>query len=480
MSDDSKGMTAKKAENFSEWYTQVITRSGFIDYTEVSGCIAFRPSAYYVWESVVRFVDDEFKKDGVENVSFPMFIPERLLLKEEEHFAGFKAEVAWVTEAGGSKLGERLAVRPTSETIIYPSFSKWIRSWRDLPMRYNLWNSVVRWEFKNPTPFIRNREFLWNEGHSVFATENEAEKEKDFVLKTYQKVLKEKLALAGIAGKKTDREKFAGALASFSIEMLMPDGWALQGPDFHLDGQNFAKAFDIKFLGREGKTEYAWQNTYAISTRMLGVVVAIHGDDNGLVLPPEVANIQVVIIPIFNNDTKDRVMKFALEFYKSVRRSFRTKIDDDDGFSAGYKFNEWELKGVPIRVEIGPRDTEKNSVVLVRRDTREKVPVEVATAKKRIAEMMADMQSSMYDKALKFLVDNIHEVSDYGEFKKLLKTQGGFMHAAWCGDAACEDKVKEETGAKITNMPFEHCKLHEKCIYCGKKAKCMANFARSY
>jgi prolyl-tRNA synthetase len=480
LNDDPKGITVKKTENFSEWYTQVIIKSEFIDYTEVSGSIAFRPSAYFAWESIMKFVDYCFKKDGVENVYFPMLIPEKFLRKEEEHFKGFNVEVAWVTGAGNTTFSERLGIRPTSETIMYPSFSKWIRSWRDLPMRYNQWNTVLRWEFKNPTPFIRSREFIWNEGHSVFANREEAESERNFVIETYLKVLKEKLALAGIPGRKTESEKFAGAEASFSIELLMPDGWALQGPDFHLDGQNFAKAFDIKFLNKDGKIEYAWQNTYAISTRMLGVMVAVHGDDKGLVLPPEIANIQIIIIPIINKGDDESVIKAANEIYRLLKENYRIKIDADDSYSVGFKFNKWELKGVPIRIEIGPRDITKESVIVVRRDTGEKISVGMKELNEKLGKILTEIQNSMYEKSLKFLRDNTHIASNYDDFLEVLKIKGGIIQAPWCGDAFCEEKIKNETGAKITNMPFEHHKLLDKCIYCGKKARYMANFAKSY
>jgi prolyl-tRNA synthetase len=289
------GLSVKKEENFDKWYIEVILKSGLADYSAVSGCIILRPDAYFMWEQIQRLTDDQFKKVGIQNVYFPLFIPEKFLNKEKEHVEGFSPEVAWVTQTGKSKLDERLAIRPTSETIIYPSFSKWIRSWRDLPMRYNLWNNVVRWEFKHAVPFLRTREFLWNEGHTVFATEEEALAEEKEILGIYKKTTEDLLALPGMLGRKTDKEKFAGAVFSASIEHLMPDGIAIQGPSFHHDGQNFSKSFDITFLDKEKKKQYAWQNTWAISTREIGVMIAVHGDDKGLVLPPRVAPIQVVI-----------------------------------------------------------------------------------------------------------------------------------------------------------------------------------------
>ncbi|MEM3237270.1 MAG: proline--tRNA ligase, partial [Candidatus Micrarchaeaceae archaeon] len=415
---------------------------------------------------------------------FPLFIPEHFLKKEQEHLEGFVPEVAWVTETGNSKLSERLAVRPTSETIIYPSFSKWIRSWRDLPVRYNLWNNVVRWEFKNPMPLIRNREFLWNEGHSAYATEKEALAEREVILGIYQKVLKEYLALPGIAGKKTDKEKFAGAVASYSIEHIMPDGWAIQGPDWHFDGQNFARAFNISYLDKSGKKEFVWQNTYAITTREIGIMVATHGDDKGLVIPPRVARIQVVIVPIFKSGNAGPVMEFARKVEAMLKESFRIKLDDREGYTPGYKFNDWELKGVPVRIEIGPKEVKDNEVVIARRDTGAKTSTGIADIIQKVDIVLNDIQDKLYERASKFMREHIHKTGDYSEMKRLLKAQKpGIIQAPWCGSRECEDKIKEETSAKITNMPFEEnasAPKGMKCVYCGKPAKHIANFARSY
>lgn len=477
---NEKGITAKKGENFSEWYVQVLIKSGFIDYSEVSGTIVLRPFAYFAWQEIKKVVDAQFKKDGIEDVYFPLFIPERLLMKEKEHMEGFNPEVAWVTEAGGEKFPERIAVRPTSEAIMYVSYAKWIRSWRDLPLRYNQWNNVVRWEFKHPTPFIRTREFLWNEGHSVFATREEADNERETILGIYNGVLKDYFALPGITGMKSDNEKFAGALASFSIEHVMPDGFALQGPDFHSDGQNFAKAFDIKFLNKDGGSEYAWQNTYAITTRELGVMIAVHGDDKGLVLPPRLAYIQIVIVPILRAETSASVLDFAGGVEKKLSGKYRVRLDSREEYTPGFKFNEWEMKGVPLRVEVGPKDVAKGAVVCVRRDTGEKTEVKLDDLAHEVAKLLDQIHESLYAKAKKFLDDSVHEVKDYDEFKKVLQEKGGMIHAPWCGDTKCELTIKEETGAKITNIPFGHGNLKGDCIRCGKKAKHMANFAKSY
>ncbi len=474
------GITVKKNQDFSEWYTQTLLKSNFIDYTDVSGALAFRPAAYFAWQSIMHAVDSEFKKDGIEDVYFPLLIPEKLLELEKEHFSGFIPEVAWVTEAGNTKFNERLAIRPTSETIMYVSYSKWIRSWRDLPMRYNQWNSVLRWEFKHPTPFIRSREFLWNEGHSVFATEAEAITEKDSILNIYLKILKEYAALPGIVGRKSDSEKFAGAVASYSIEHVLPDGMALQGPDFHHDGQNFAKAFEIKFLNKEGEHEYAYQNTYAITTRELGVVVATHGDDKGLILPPRIAYLQIVVVPIYKKEKNKDVQNLAQKVLASLSTKYRVKLDGREEYSAGYKFNEWEMRGVPLRIEIGEREVESGKVVLARRDNGEKSQAEISRLEEIVGKTLDSIHENLYSKAESFLKESVHDVTEYEEFKKVLETKKGILHAAWCGSSDCEHKVKEETGAKITNIPTDQGKRHDKCIYCGKKAKEMANFAKSY
>lgn len=473
------GLSVKKSENFDEWYQEVIIKSGLTDYSAVSGCIILRPDAYLIWEQIQKFTDDQFKKAGIQNVYFPLFIPEKFLAKEKEHVEGFSPEVAWVTHAGNRKLDERLAIRPTSETIIYPSFSKWIRSWRDLPMRYNLWNNVVRWEFKHAIPFLRSREFLWNEGHTVFATQEEALNEEKEILGIYKKTTEDLLALPGMVGRKTDKEKFAGAVFSASIEHLLPDGRAIQGPDFHHDGQNFAKAFDITFLDSEKKMQYAWQNTWAISTREIGVMIAVHGDDKGLVLPPKIAPTQAVIVPIYDSKTREEVLKEAKKLEEKLKGEFRIKLDDREEFSPGFKYNEWELKGVPVRVELGPKDLKNNQAVLVRRDTGKKEEVKLNSVVSKIKDLMTDIQKNIFEKASDALKNNTHEVRTYDELKKALK-KGGIIRTCWCGDRKCEDKLKDDTGAKIINIPFEQGKVSCDCVVCGKKAKMLVNIAKSY
>jgi len=474
-----EGITAKKAEDFSEWYTQTIIKSGFVDYTAVSGCLAFRPEAIFVWEQIQKATDAEFKKAGIQNVYFPLLIPEKLLMKEKEHVEGFSPEVAWVTKTGDTELPERLAIRPTSETIMYDSFAKWIRSWRDLPFRTNQWNNVLRWEFKHPVPLLRNREFLWCEGHTVFATKKEAETERDEILGIFKKITEEYMALPGIMGRKTDKEKFAGAVYSCSIEHLLPDGRAIQGPDFHHDGQNFSKAFDIKFLDKNEKTEYAWQNTWALTTREIGVMIAVHGDDRGLILPPKLAPIQVVIVPIFDKKNMKGVVGEAKKIEKSLAK-VRVKLDGREEFSPGWKFHEWELKGVPVRIEIGPRDIAKKQVVVARRDTLEKKVVKMGKLAAEVTKLLEEIQKNLYKKAEEFLKKNTRKAKTYGELKNIIENHRGFVQACWCGDAACEEKIKDETGAKITNIPFKQEKIFSKCIYCGKEAKHIANFAKSY
>ncbi len=474
------GITAKKETDFSEWYTQVLTSSGFIDYSDVSGAIVLRPDSYFAWESVQRAVDALFKRDGIQNACFPSLIPEKLLNKEEEHIAGFSAEVAWVTEAGSSKLEERLAVRPTSETIMYPSYAKWIRSWRDLPMRLNQWNNVVRWEFKHAVPLLRTREFLWNEGHSVFATQQEADAERDAILGIYVRVLKDYMALPCVPGRKTDSEKFAGAVASYSLEHLLPSGKVIQGPAWHSDGQNFSKAFDITFLNKAGAREYAYQNTYAISTRELGVMVATHSDNKGLVMPPFVSRIQVAIVPIYGSADRDSISSYAKSVEDSIKR-LRVHTDLDDAYSPGWKFNQYELMGVPIRLEIGRREAEGHSVTVVRRDTGTKAKMSLEGLEGALTETLVSINDNLYARALSFMDANTRFVESMDSLAKSLES-GGFVQAPWCGDAACEAVVKEKTGAKSTNMPFsaQGRAGGKKCVVCGKDARHVVNFARSY
>jgi len=475
-----EGITAKKAEDFDDWYTQVILKSEIADYSPVSGCMVFRPSGYAIWENIQKSTDAEFRKIGVLNSYFPIFIPERLLKKEAEHVKGFAPEVAWVTQAGNSPLDERLAIRPTSETVMYEVVSRWIRSWRDLPLKLNQWNNVVRWEFRHPTLFLRSREFLWNEGHTLFATQKEADAERMQILGIYKRITEELLALPGYMGKKTDSEKFAGAEATYSIEHLLPDGKAIQGPDFHSDGQRFSRAFEITFVDQEGNRQFAYQNTWALSSREIGVMLAIHGDDRGAVIPPRLAEVQVVVVPIVNDENKKRILEEATKVTRRLSSKFRTRLDERDHLTPGKKFNEWELKGVPLRVELGPRDLKARQVVLVRRDTGAKRAVKSSTLESEVERDLKNMHDNLFRKASEALANNTHEASNLEELGRIIESKGGIVRVPWCGKASCEEKMRKASGGKALNIPFDQKPLRGKCASCGEKAEMVVNFGKSY
>ncbi|MDD5193267.1 MAG: proline--tRNA ligase [Candidatus Nanoarchaeia archaeon] len=479
--DDKKsdlGITAEKDE-FSEWFTQIMLKADLADYTDVSGCIVFKPTAYEIWEKIKEETDKRFKKLGIKNAYFPLFIPEKFLSKEKEHVEGFSPEVAWVTHAGDTKLSERLAVRPTSETIMYPSYSKWIRSWKDLPLKLNQWNNVVRWEFKHPVPFLRTREFLWNEGHTVYSTKQEAENEKNEIIGVYNEICEEFLALPSLIGKKSEKEKFAGAEYTVSMEFYMPNGKSVQGPDFHFDGQNFAKAYDIKFLNKDGKEEYAWQNTFAISTRMLGVMFAIHSDEKGLVIPPRIAVNKIVIIPIFDEKTKKEVLSEAREIQKNLKE-FNPILNDREDQRPGFKFNEYELKGIPMRIEIGPRDLQKKEVTLFRRDNFKKQSIKIKDLNKEIPKIMEDIQKNLYKKAEKLLKDNLVEVESLKNLQKAIEDKKIAL-TPLCSSRECEDMLKFKTnGAKILNISENQPKQKGNCVICNKPANYIARVGKSY
>ncbi|MBL7100704.1 MAG: proline--tRNA ligase [Nanoarchaeota archaeon] len=479
MEEKQKGITIKKAENFSEWYTQVIQKAELADYTKVSGCIVFKPYSYAIWEKIKEEVDKRIKELGVKNAYFPLLIPESLLSKESEHVEGFIPEVAWVTQGGNTPLNEKLAIRPTSEAIMYDSYSKWIRSWRDLPLKLNQWNNVIRWEFKHAIPLLRTREFLWNEGHTVFATKKEAEKEIDEILKVYKEVVEDYMALYGLLGRKSEKEKFAGAEYTLSFEYLMPSGKAIQGPDAHHDGQNFAKAYDIKFLNKKGKEEYVWQNTWAITTRMLGIMFAVHGDDKGLILPPKIAPTQAVIVPILFEKSKKKLLKKAEEIQNSLT-DLTVEIDDRDEYSPGWKFNEWEMKGVPLRIEIGPKDLEKNQTILVRRDTGKKEVVKIKNVNKAVKETLNKIQENLFKNSKNFVKRNLEEAKTLDELKQVLNKKKIAL-APWCETTKCEDWIKDQTGgAKILNVPLKQPKKIGKCIYCKKEGKKAVYIGKTY
>lgn len=476
------GVTVKKSEDFSEWYTEVVLKSGMAEYAPIKGCMILREQSYAVWEKIQEVFNRKIKETGHRNVYFPMFIPESFLKKEAEHFEGFVPEVAWVTEGGSTKLEEKLAIRPTSETIIYATFAKWIRSWRDLPIKINQWCNIVRWETKATKPFLRTREFLWQEGHTAHVTSEEAEKEVMDILGEYKDVMENHLAIPVLVGVKTDSEKFAGALYTTTLEAMMPDGKALQMGTSHNLGQNFAKVFDIKFIGEDEKEHQVWQTSWGISTRLIGALVMVHGDDRGLVMPPKVAPVQVVIVPItYKAADSATILKKAKEILEKLKaKGVRVVLDDRAEYTPGWKFNEWELKGVPLRIEIGPRDLKQEQVTLARRDTYQKSTAKMGEAVQAAEKLLEEIQNRLYTKAKAALEEKITTVRDYDGFQKALRDKGGFIKAAWCDKAECEAKIKEETGATIRLRPFEKEKATANCVYCGEKDGEMVYFAKSY
>jgi len=471
------GISAEKDE-FSEWFSQLMIKADLADYTDVSGCMVFKPRSYAIWEKVKEEIDKKFKKLGIQNAYFPLFIPEKLLNKEKEHVEGFSPEVAWVTEAGNTKLSERLAIRPTSETIMYPSYSKWIRSWRDLPLKYNQWNNVVRWEFKHPVPFFRTREFLWNELHTVLATEKQAMDEGKEILNIYKDFCEKFMAIYGLAGRKTEKEKFAGGVASFKLHYILPSGKVIEGPCFHYDGQNFAKAYDIKFLDENKKEQYAYQNTYAISTRMLGTMFAIHSDDKGLILPPKIAPNKVVIVPIIFENAKEKIITKADEV-ASMLEEFGAFVDSRDNYKPGFKFNEYELKGIPIRIEIGPKDIEKKQVVVVRRDNNKKQEIKITGLKKEIEKILDDIQKNLYKKSEKSFKEKIEKTTNLDTLIKIINNKKVGI-VPLCKSQACEDMLKFKTGGAKAVFISEDKIKNEKCIICGKPAAYFVYSGKTY
>jgi prolyl-tRNA synthetase len=476
------GVTVKKSEDFSEWYTQVILKSELADYAPIKGCIVFREYSYAIWEKIQDFFNRKIKETGHKNAYFPLFIPESFLRREAEHFEGFNPEVAWITMGGNSELEERLAVRPTSETIMYTMYKKWIRGWRDLPLKLNQWCNIVRWETAATKPFLRTREFLWQEGHTAHATKEEADKEVMEILNIYKDLVESQLAIPVLVGMKTENEKFAGALYTTALEAVMPDGKVLQLGTSHNLGQNFSKVFEIKFIGEDEEEHYVWQTSWGVSTRLIGAMVMVHGDDRGLVLPPREALYQVVIVPIPYKHVEGEVIleKARKVLGKLQRKGISAILDDREEYTPGWKFNHWELKGVPIRIEIGPKDVKKKQVIAARRDTLEKVAVEDKELTSTIEKMLEEIQDNLFNRAKKFLDDNITTVKTYDEFKEVLEKKGGFIKACWCSESTCEEKIKEETGATIRLVPFEKEKVFSNCVFCGKKADQVVFFAKAY
>jgi len=479
--EETQGITVKKADDMSEWYTQVIQKAELAEYTGVSGCMIYRPRVYAIWEKLQAFFDKEIKKLGVKNSYFPLFIPESLLKKEAEHVQGFAPEVAWVTHGGHSELAERLAIRPTSETIMYDAYAKWIRSYRDLPLKLNQWNNVVRWEFKHPVPFLRGREFLWQEGHTVFAQKQEADKEVLEILELYRRVFEELLAVPVIKGIKSENEKFAGADYTTSVETMAPSGKAVQAATSHHLGQRFAKSFGISFLDEKGEKALPYQNSWGFSTRSIGAMILAHGDDKGLIIPPKVAPLHVVIVPIMFEDSKQKVIDKAHEVCVHLQKAgVIAEVDDRDSYTPGWKFNEHEMKGVCIRIEIGPKDLEKNHAVVVRRDLGKKEFVMLADLPSVIPKELEKMQNDLLDKAKKALAESSVEVKSWKEFETASKEKK-LIYAPWCCTAECAEQIKSLTeGVKCLNLPFGLKKPFAKCIKCDKPAKNVAIFAKAY
>ena len=475
------GITVSKSENFSEWYTQVVIKAELADYAPVKGLIVLRPDGYSIWESIKESLDKKLKETGHRNGFLPVLIPESLLGKEKKHFEGFNPEVFWVTHSGDSEIGDKLALRPTSETLAYSLFSKWIRSWRDLPLKINFWNSALRAEIKGTKPFLRTSEFLWQEGHTVHTTKDEAEKEVADILELYKKTIEEELAVPVITGKKSEKDKFVGAVYTDTLESLMPDGKALQMGTSHFLGENFSKPFDVKYLDENNTETFAWQTSWGVSWRLIGGMIMTHGDDKGLVLPPKIAPIQVVIIPIYySDDEKGNVIQKANQIKDSLSKiNLRVHLDDREQLTPGFKFNDWEMKGIPIRIEIGPKDIAKNQVVLVRRHNQVKTSIEMDSSSEKISSELKNIQKEMFDAAKKILEERIVRVSEYQQFKEELEN-GKMIDCSWCGNQTCEDKIKEETSADLRVIPFDNTKKSETCIYCKNSGTTNVLFAKGY
>ncbi len=470
----------KREDDYSRWYTDIIIQGKLADYSPVKGCMVIRPNGYAVWEKIQGYLDKMFKDTGHVNAYFPLFIPESFMKKEAEHVKGFSPECAVVTHGGGAELEEKLYIRPTSETIIWSMYKKWIMSYRDLPILINQWANVVRWEMRTRL-FLRTTEFLWQEGHTAHATYEEAEEEARKILEIYRRFAEEYLGISVLVGKKSEAEKFAGALHTYCIEAIMQDKKALQAGTSHNLGQNFAKAFDVKFQDKDGNLQTVWATSWGVSTRLIGALIMAHSDDNGLVLPPRMATNQVVIIPIWKSDEeKTRVLEFANNIMSDLKNDVTIILDDREQFKPGYKFAEWELRGIPLRIEIGPRDVEKKQAVVVRRDTKEKMFVEISEIRNKTNSLLVTMQEELLNKSKRFREENTHTLDDYEDFKKQIEEQSGFYNMYWCGSADCEQKVKEETKATIRVIPFEQDKEKGKCIVCRGESENRVIFARAY
>ena len=478
MANDKKLVAAitDMEKAFPQWYTDVVKKAELTDYSSVKGCMIIKPYGYAIWERIQRTLDDKFKETGHENVYMPMFIPESLLQKEKDHVEGFAPEVAWVTQGGNNELQERLCVRPTSETLFCDHYKNIIHSYRDLPKLYNQWCSVVRWE-KTTRPFLRTMEFLWQEGHTAHATAEESEAETIKMLNIYADFLRDTLAIPVIKGEKTEKERFAGAKSTYTIESLMHDGKALQSGTSHNFGDGFAKAFGIQYTDKDNQLQYVHQTSWGMTTRIIGAMIMVHGDNSGLVLPPRIAPTQVMIIPV--QMQKDGVVEKAQELKERLEKVARVKIDLSDK-TPGWKFSEYEMKGVPIRLEVGPKDIEKNQVVLARRDTSEKIFVSMDELEEKVTALLDEIHENMLAKAEKNLKEKTYEAHNLDEFVETINTKPGFVKAMWCGDRACEDKIKELTTATSRCIPFEQEEIADTCVCCGKKAKKLVYWGKAY
>ena len=475
------GITVKKSLDFSDWYTQCVLKSGIADYSPTKGFIILRPYGYAIWEIIREVLDEELKKTGHKNGFLPVLIPESLLTKEKDHFDGFLPEVFWVTKSGDCDLAEKLAVRPTSETLAYSMFSKWISSYRDLPLKLNFWNSALRAEIKSTKPLIRNSEFLWQEGHTAHTDENEANKEVRIILDIYKMLIEKYLAIPTLSGFKTDKEKFVGAKYSTCLESAMADGKALQMATSHHLGQNFSKPFEIKFLDRDTAEQYVWQTSWGISWRVIGAIIMVHGDDKGLILPPKISPTQVIIVPIYKDESKTVVKQKAYELEQKLKDSqIRVQTDDRDEFTSGWKFNDWEMKGVPLRANIGLRDIQENQVELIRRDTKERFYVKEKELVNQTLSILEKIQSNMFDRAKNLLQENTRSATTLEELLSVLNATGGFVACSWCGKRECEDIVKEKTTADIRIVPFNPKNNISSCIGCGTQETIEVYFGRAY
>ena len=479
MADEKKQVEAitSMSEDFAQWYTDIVLKAELVDYSSVKGCLVIKPAGYAIWELIQKQLDERFKETGVENVYMPMFIPESLLEKEKDHVEGFAPEVAWVTQGGLEPLQERLVVRPTSETLFCDLYANIIHSYRDLPKVYNQWCSVVRWE-KTTRPFLRSREFLWQEGHTAHATAEEAEARTKQMLNLYAQFCEEVLAIPMVKGRKTDKEKFAGAEATYTIEALMHDGKALQSGTSHNFGDGFAKAFNIQYTDKDNKLSYVYQTSWGMTTRLIGAVIMVHGDDSGLKLPPRVAPVQTVIIPIMQN--KPGVLDKANELAAALKaKGIRVKVDDTDK-RPGFKFSEQEMRGFPTRIEIGPKDIEAGTCIIARRDTGEKITVALSEIENKLPELLDDIQNNMLETARKHRDAHTYSATTYEEFVDTINNKPGFVKAMWCGDEECENKIKEDTTATSRCMPFEQEKISDVCVCCGRPAKALVYWGKAY